>query len=131
MNRLTGKRILAVIAVLFAAAFFAAPKMTAQEAAGAADVKQEVPDNPAEHAPPEQPIPYSHKVHLALGLPCATCHTNPDPGNLMTFPATAKCMSCHHSIAKNKPSIRKLAAYSKSGETIPGCRVYSASRQAL
>lgn len=111
-------------AVLFVAAFFVAPKIRAQQAAGATDVKQEVPDNPVPHEPPDQPIPYSHEVHLALGLPCANCHANPDPGNLMTFPATAKCMACHHSIATNKPSIKKLASYSKSGEAIPWVRVY-------
>jgi len=31
--------------------------------------------------PPEQPIPYSHKQHIALGLTCKDCHTNPDPGD--------------------------------------------------
>lgn len=124
MNRFSGKMVVMLVAVSFAAAFLWAPRTRAQQAAGAADVKQEVPDNPASHEPPEQPIPYSHKVHLALGLPCANCHTNPDPGNLMTFPATAKCMACHHSIATNKPAIKKLAAYAKSGEAIPWVRVY-------
>ena len=42
--------------------------------------------------PPEQPIPYSHKQHVALGLKCKDCHTMPDPGELMTIPAAAKCM---------------------------------------
>ena len=45
-----------------------------------------VPDNPSEHPAPVQPIPYSHKKHLALGLDCKTCHRNPEPGKLMTFP---------------------------------------------
>ena len=43
----------------------------------------------------QQPIPYSHKTHLAMGLKCANCHTNPDPGEVMGFPAESKCMSCH------------------------------------
>ena len=111
-------------AALFSALFFAAPTARAQQPGATAEVKQEVPDNPVEHAPPEQPIPYSHKTHLALGLTCATCHTNPDPGNLMTLPTTAKCMSCHHSVAANKPSIQKLASFSKSGQPIPWVRVY-------
>ena len=46
-------------------------------------------------AGPTQPIPYSHKRHLALGLECRQCHVNPDAGEMMTFPATAICMSCH------------------------------------
>jgi hypothetical protein len=115
----------ALIAALFALPFVAALNARAQkEAAAAPEVKQEVPNNPMPHDPPEQPIPYSHKTHLALGLPCATCHTNPAPGNMMTFPATTTCMSCHISIATNKPAIQKLATFSKSKQPIPWVRVY-------
>jgi len=88
-------------------------------------VNQMVPDNPSEHTPPVQPIPYSHKKHLSFGLECKNCHTNPDPGKLMTFPATDKCMQCHVTIAKEKPSIQKLAEYSKSQQPIPWVRVYT------
>jgi len=87
--------------------------------------KQMVPDNPSEHTPPVQPIPYSHKKHLSFGLECKNCHTNPDPGKLMTFPATSKCMQCHVTIAKEKPSIQKLAEYFKSKQPIPWVRVYT------
>lgn len=88
-------------------------------------VQQEVPNNPSPHPAPDQPLPYSHKTHLALGLTCSTCHTNPDPGRLMTFPATSTCMQCHIATAKNKPAIQKLTEYSKSGETVPWVRVYT------
>jgi hypothetical protein len=33
----------------------------------------------------EQPIPYSHKTHLALGLKCNSCHRNAYPGEFMGF----------------------------------------------
>lgn len=88
-------------------------------------ITQEVPNNPSPHPAPEQPLPYSHKTHLALGLTCATCHTNPDPGRLMTFPATSTCMQCHKATAKNKPAIQRLTEYSNSGEHIPWVRVYT------
>ena len=92
-----------------------------------AQVKQEVPGNPLAPAGPVQPIPYSHKLHLALSakLECKGCHTNPDPGKLMTFPATSTCMKCHTSAAKNKPDIKKLAEYDKSKTAVPWVRVYS------
>jgi Cytochrome c7 and related cytochrome c len=115
------------VVALFAVLFLFAHGARAQQTAAAAspEIKQEVPDNPVEHAPPDQPLPYSHKTHAGtLSLPCATCHTNPDPGNLMTFPTTEKCMSCHHAVATKKPSIKKLAAISKSGQPIPWVRVY-------
>jgi Cytochrome c7 and related cytochrome c/Cytochrome c3 len=73
---------------------------------------------------PAQPLPYSHKTHLAAGLKCRDCHTNPDPGDRMEFPGTAKCMICHTTIAKDKPTIQKLAEFEKSNQQIPWVRVY-------
>jgi hypothetical protein len=77
--------------------------------------------------PPAQPIPYSHKKHLAFGLKCQQCHINPEPGDRMTLPATSKCMTCHVTIAKDKPSIQKLAEFAKSNQPIPWVRVYVVS----
>jgi len=76
---------------------------------------------------PTQPLPYSHKTHLAAGLKCGDCHANPDPGDRMEFPATAKCMACHTTIAKDKSSIQKLAEFAKSKQPIPWVRVYAVS----
>jgi hypothetical protein len=73
---------------------------------------------------PTQPIPYSHKTHLAQGLKCRDCHTNPEPGDRMEFPETATCMDCHAAIATGKPAIQKLAAFAKSKQPIPWARVY-------
>ncbi len=73
---------------------------------------------------PEQPIPYSHKQHLALGLTCKNCHANPDPGDAMTFPATSKCMACHQTVKKDSPAIQKLAAFDHNKQEIPWVRVY-------
>jgi Cytochrome c7 and related cytochrome c/Class III cytochrome C family len=74
--------------------------------------------------PPVQPIPYSHKKHLAIGLRCQQCHPNPEPGDRMTFPAVSRCMGCHANISKDKAPIQKLADYAKSGTAIPWARVY-------
>lgn len=92
--------------------------------AGAQTPHQEVPDNLAPHPAPTQPLPYSHKTHLALGLTCQNCHVNPDPGNLMTFPAARRCMQCHVNVAKDRPAIQKLTQFAKSGQPIPWVRVY-------
>ena len=86
--------------------------------------KPMVPDNPSPHPAPEQPLPYSHKQHLALGLQCKECHTNPEPGKLMSIPQAEKCMQCHVTIAKDKPAIQKLAELASSKQTIPWVRVY-------
>jgi hypothetical protein len=115
----------ALAVVSFPAVFLLATGVRAQEPVGTQAVKQIVPENLAEHLPPVQPIPYSHKTHLALGLDCKTCHTNPDPGRLMTFPATSTCMSCHAAVAKSKPAIQKLTAFAKSQQEVPWVRVYT------
>ena len=73
---------------------------------------------------PVQPVPFSHKKHMSLGLRCNDCHPNADPGEAMTFPSVAKCMLCHVTIAKDKPDIRKLAEYAASKQEVPWFRVY-------
>jgi hypothetical protein len=85
--------------------------------------RRTVAANPLKPAPPEQPIPYSHKQHLALGLECQSCHTNPEPGKMMTFPATSRCGECHKS-ADNNPGLQKLATFTKADQPIPWVRVY-------
>jgi Cytochrome c7 and related cytochrome c len=83
-----------------------------------------VPANIAPHPAAEQPLPYSHKTHVGLGLSCQLCHVNPAPGKEMTFPATSTCMNCHASVATDRPAIKKLTQYAQSKETIPWVRVY-------
>jgi Class III cytochrome C family/Cytochrome c7 and related cytochrome c len=75
--------------------------------------------------PPTQPIAFSHKTHSVSGLKCQDCHPNPDPGDHMTLPAAQRCMTCHATIAKNKPEIEKLAKFANSKEPIPWVRLYS------
>ena len=97
--------------------FLARLQVVAQETPAPEATKQDKPKPAAEPAPPEQPIPYSHKTHLALGLQCQECHPNPEPGDRMTLPAPEKCMTCHSIVAKDKPAIQKLAEYAKSVST--------------
>jgi len=77
-----------------------------------------------EHHIPEQPIPFSHKQHVALGLKCKDCHANADPGETEGIPAASKCMACHASIATDRPAIQKLKTFADAKEPIPWARVY-------
>jgi len=72
----------------------------------------------------EQPLPFSHKQHISLGLTCKDCHANPDPGAVETLPSTSKCMACHVSTAAESPAIKKLKAYAGEKQPIPWARVY-------
>jgi hypothetical protein len=84
---------------------------------------------PAEKAfepgePIEQPLPYSHKLHVGLGLQCRECHTIPDPGDFATYPAETKCAACHVAVKPDSPHIQKLMAAAESGKPIAWKRVY-------
>ena len=117
--------VLALAMLFFGGSQPAAAAQSAPAVSSAPSASQDVHDTPVPLPAPQQPLPYSHKAHLALGLQCTECHTNPDHGRLMTFPDTATCMKCHASFGKNRPSIQKLIAYDKSKTTIPWVRIYT------
>jgi hypothetical protein len=79
---------------------------------------------PAQPVPVEQPLPYSHKTHVALGLQCRDCHVIADPGFLAGYPAEGTCMACHSAIKADSPHIQELARFSAEGNPIPWKRVY-------
>ena len=79
----------------------------------------------AQTAAPEQPLPFSHKVHAGtLKVQCKLCHPNPDPGEMMTVAGAAKCMQCHSAIKAESPYIQRLAAFAKNDREIRWARVY-------
>src|SRR4051812_40662724 len=46
--------------------------------------------------PPPQPVPFSHKHHVAgLGINCRYCHTSFAESARAGLPPTETCMSCH------------------------------------
>jgi cytochrome c7-like protein len=72
----------------------------------------------------EQPIAFTHKVHLKNGMQCTDCHKGVTDGPDATIPNVQLCMTCHQVIATDKPEIKKVAAYQKKGELIPWQRVF-------
>ena len=80
---------------------------------------------------PVQPIAYSHKQHIALGLQCLDCHSTADTRAAATIPSVQKCMLCHAKIASTKPEIQKLAVYASSKREVPWQRVYGFPPEAL
>ena len=74
--------------------------------------------------PPAQPIPFSHKQHIALKLKCKMCHANPEPGESMGIAEASVCMQCHSTIKTDSPSIQKLAGFASQNRNIPWVRVY-------
>ena len=78
-----------------------------------------------------QPIEYSHKKHLALGLDCLDCHSGADIRAKAGIPSVAKCMLCHQKLATDKPEVKKVIAYASAKREIPWERVYGFSPNAL
>jgi hypothetical protein len=72
----------------------------------------------------QQPIAYSHKQHIAMGLACLDCHSTADTQAAASIPSVRKCMLCHAKLGTNKPEIQKIAGFSKKGQEIPWERVY-------
>jgi cytochrome c7-like protein len=73
---------------------------------------------------PQQPIAFTHKVHLAKGLECTSCHQGVEQGPNAGLPSVKLCMTCHLAVATDRPEIKKVAAYLRRGEEIPWQRVY-------
>jgi len=76
-------------------------------------------------AGPKQPLPFSHKAHLAIGLSCEFCHASKLLDGPNALPSVERCMSCHRTIDRDKPSIRALASFAHDHRSIPWVRVYS------
>lgn len=73
---------------------------------------------------PQQPIAFTHRLHLAKGLECTGCHQGVQRGPNAGLPSVKLCMTCHLAIATDRPEIKKVAAYLARGEEIPWQRVY-------
>lgn len=55
---------------------------------------------------PEQPVPYSHKLHVGeLGLDCRYCHTGVETSSHAQVPPTQTCMNCHSRIKTDSPKL--------------------------
>jgi hypothetical protein len=46
---------------------------------------------------PEQPVPYSHALHVGeLGMDCRYCHNTVEEAAFAAIPPTATCINCHN-----------------------------------
>jgi hypothetical protein len=75
-------------------------------------------------APVAQPIAYSHKTHVTLGMKCANCHTIGGEGFQAGYPKESTCLGCHTTIKKDSPEIQKLAAFAAKKQPVPWKRIY-------
>ena len=85
-----------------------------------------------------EPVPFSHRRHAPLKLPCVNCHTGATKAERAGFPPVSNCMVCHQVILKERPAIRRLAGLPRDGKafasakraTLPDFVFFSHSRHA-
>lgn len=64
---------------------------------------------------PEQPVPYSHALHVGqLGMDCRYCHNTVEESAFASIPPTQTCMNCHTTI---RPESEKLVPVRESYAT--------------
>ena len=67
---------------------------------------------PATRIGPEQPIPFSHRVHSGVkAIQCQFCHPYVGRSINPGIPPVEKCLYCHQYIIANHPWIRKEHEY--------------------
>jgi hypothetical protein len=80
---------------------------------------------PAVGVAPVQPIAFDHKLHVQTAkMTCNDCHAPRGDGSTVSMPQPPKCMTCHATIATDKPDIQRLAAAAKNEDPIEWVRVY-------
>ena len=58
---------------------------------------------------PEQPIPFSHKLHAGnLKIDCRYCHYTVEKSAIASVPPSQTCMNCHSKVKTNSPKLAPL-----------------------
>ncbi|MCX4239862.1 cytochrome c3 family protein [Paraliomyxa miuraensis] len=74
---------------------------------------------------PEQPVPYSHKLHAGdMGIDCRYCHNTVERSAHAAIPPTATCMNCHEQVKTESLRLRKVRESYQTGEPIEWVRVH-------
>ena len=74
---------------------------------------------------PEQPVPYSHKLHAGdLGMDCRYCHTSVETSPAANVPPTETCMNCHELIKPNSAKLEPIRESWKEGMPIRWTKVH-------
>ncbi len=83
------------------------------------------PENSAVGYAPEQPVPYSHALHVGeLGMDCRYCHVDVENTARANIPPTQTCMNCHATIKTESEKLAPVFQSDATGEAIPWIRVH-------
>jgi hypothetical protein len=75
---------------------------------------------------PQQPVPYSHKLHAGnLGMDCFYCHNTVYKAAWAAIPATETCMNCHVKVKPQSPNLLRVRESYATGQPIPWIKVHN------
>ena len=75
---------------------------------------------------PEQPVPYSHRVHVdQLGMDCRYCHSAVESADVANIPPTETCMNCHTIVRPQSVALMPVRESFSSGASIPWVKVHT------
>ncbi len=74
---------------------------------------------------PEQPVPYSHRLHAGqLGMDCRYCHANVEVSQEAMVPPTQTCMGCHSLVRTESARLAPIRESWETGEPVRWVRVH-------
>lgn len=81
--------------------------------------------SPATRIGPEQPIPFSHRVHAGVkAIQCQFCHPYAQRSTFPGLPPVEKCLYCHNYIIANHPWIQEEHHYFNTNTPTPWKKVF-------
>ncbi len=74
---------------------------------------------------PEQPVPYSHALHVGeLGIDCRYCHNAVDQSAKAAIPPATTCMNCHDRIHSESEKLKPVRDAFEGGTPVEWVRVH-------
>ena len=74
---------------------------------------------------PEQPVPYSHALHVGqMGMDCRYCHNWVEVSEHANIPPTQTCMNCHSQVKTESLKLVRVRQSWATGEPIEWVKVH-------
>lgn len=74
---------------------------------------------------PEQPIPFSHKLHAGDNkIACQYCHSDVEKSKHASIPGVNVCMNCHTVVKTDSPWIQKITEAYNNNQPIEWVRIH-------
>ncbi len=75
---------------------------------------------------PEQPVPYSHKLHAGnVGMDCYYCHNTVTKSGHAAIPATETCMNCHTRVKTDSALLAPIRKSYATGEPVKWVKIHA------